>query len=204
MAAGWSCRLRGSRDPPRVLTIEPRAHQGRPRGVRAARLRRGPGISRSRLLDRTPQLPVRVDARRPDRLRARRGGRAMSELTCVACRARDPRPGLKTCEACADRRARRRGRLVADGLCINCARPKETPRGLCNACSSATTRKRLARREELRASGLCPRCRGPVSSCGYLCESCNASYRATARRVRCSVCHEVGHNRTTCTKEVAA
>ena len=97
------------------------------------------------MLDRTPEAYKRkIDShRRTYEMNRARG-------ICVFCRTRQARPGLCSCEACAEKlneyAARRRAELIASHICPECGklmRPTEN-RKTCFAC-------RLKRAERAKA-----------------------------------------------------
>lgn len=103
---------------------------------------------------------------------------------CVRC-GKAPAEIKTYCTSCSEKEGRkkdaRRSRLIARGLCVNCAKQPISPRSTvhCEKCSTRGDR----RKEALRQTGMCVECGKRPLSTKYRCRECaDASNLAHAAR----------------------
>jgi hypothetical protein len=126
---------------------------------------------------------------------------------CMTCRVRRPRPGIKTCDVCLDRRKNAVRARRARGRC-KCGAILRDRFRLCRRCRKARRAKDRRRQQRLIAAGRCLRHGNVPAVPGHVyCALCLDKLAETARvRVRakkggnvqprrCSICDATDHNR---------
>ena len=118
---------------------------------------------------------------------------------CVRCGILPPLPGRPTC-GCADKYLKdRKTRLLSDGLCYQCANPRERVEiKTCNSCADTYSKRNTSRREKRSAAGTCLNCGGEKKEKSTWCSSCKDADRLYAKQRRSKVLVAYGEICTCC------